>query len=200
MKGEYDSLNRSGSALDRLQTIPGPKTTRARVTWTREMQILVEPASGFKSPRSNMITVWACTIASMLRAGIKVCLGTMILDACGRNEAAYLCQTTIATRVVWRIRRHVDSNKRRAGNVLFHDALSGNHPGAYVISLCNYHRNAGDRRESPGYILVFNAQVTPPCCASLDERPPLLRREKDLSKARRSRESLGRYQNEVPVM
>src|ERR1700752_126734 len=79
---EYDSLNKSGMrVIDRLQKhgILGPKTITAHGVHfdSREMQILAETGTWLShQPRSNMNNgVGVAQIESMLRSGIKVCLG-----------------------------------------------------------------------------------------------------------------------------
>jgi putative selenium metabolism protein SsnA len=79
---EYDSLNRAGlRVIDRLQKhgILGPKTITAHGVHfdAREMQILAETGTWLShQPRSNMNNgVGVAQIESMLRTGIKVCLG-----------------------------------------------------------------------------------------------------------------------------
>jgi len=79
---EYDSLNKSGvRVIDRLHKhgILGPKTITAHGVHfdAREMQILAETGTWLShQPRSNMNNgVGVAPIESMMRAGIKVCLG-----------------------------------------------------------------------------------------------------------------------------
>ena len=79
---EYDSLNKTGvRVIDRLQKhgILGPKTIAAHGVHfdACEMQILAEAGSWLShQPRSNMNNgVGVAQIESMLRAGIRVCLG-----------------------------------------------------------------------------------------------------------------------------
>ncbi len=79
---EYDSLNKSGlRVIDRLKKhdILGPKTITAHGIHfdAREIQILVETGTWLShQPRSNMNNgVGVAPIESMLRAGVKVCLG-----------------------------------------------------------------------------------------------------------------------------
>ena len=79
---EYDSLNKSGlRVIDRLQkhNILGPNTITAHGVHfdAREIQTLVETGTWLShQPRSNMNNgVGVAPIESMLRAGIKVCLG-----------------------------------------------------------------------------------------------------------------------------
>jgi putative selenium metabolism protein SsnA len=79
---EYDSLNKTGlRVIDRLQkhNILGPKTITAHGVHfdAREMQILAETGTWLShQPRSNMNNgVGVAQIESMMRAGIKVCLG-----------------------------------------------------------------------------------------------------------------------------
>jgi putative selenium metabolism protein SsnA len=79
---EYDSLNKSGlRVIDRLQKhgILGPKTITAHGVHfdAREMQILAETGTWLShQPRSNMNNgVGVASIESMMRAGVRVCLG-----------------------------------------------------------------------------------------------------------------------------
>jgi len=79
---EYDSLNRSGlRVIDRLYKhgILGPRTITAHGIHfdAREIQLLVETGTWLShQPRSNMNNgVGVAPVESMLRAGIKVCLG-----------------------------------------------------------------------------------------------------------------------------
>ncbi len=79
---EYDSLNRSNMrAIDRLQNheILGPKTIAAHCIHVDAGEIELLKASGTwvtHQPRSNMNNaVGAAPVESMMRAGIKVCLG-----------------------------------------------------------------------------------------------------------------------------
>lgn len=79
---EYDSLNKSGiRVIDRLQKhgILGPNTITAHGVHfdAREMEILAETGTWLShQPRSNMNNgVGVAQIESMMRAGIKVCLG-----------------------------------------------------------------------------------------------------------------------------
>ncbi len=79
---EYDSLNKSGlRVIDRLQkhNILGPNTITAHGIHfdAREIQILAETKTWLShQPRSNMNNgVGVAPIESMLRAGVKVCLG-----------------------------------------------------------------------------------------------------------------------------
>jgi len=79
---EYDSLNKTGlRVIDRLHRhgILGPKTIAAHGVHfdAREMQILAETGTWLShQPRSNMNNgVGVAQIESMMRAGIKVCLG-----------------------------------------------------------------------------------------------------------------------------
>jgi putative selenium metabolism protein SsnA len=79
---EYDSLNKSGSrVIDRLQKhgILGPSTITAHGVHfdAREMHILAETGTWLShQPRSNMNNgVGVAPIESMMRLGVKVCLG-----------------------------------------------------------------------------------------------------------------------------
>lgn len=79
---EYDSLNKSGlRVIDRLQrhNLLGAKTITAHGVHfdAREMQILAETGTWLShQPRSNMNNgVGVAPIESMMRTGVKVCLG-----------------------------------------------------------------------------------------------------------------------------
>jgi putative selenium metabolism protein SsnA len=79
---EYDSLNKTGlRVIDRLHKhgILGPKTITAHGVHfdAREVQLLVETGTWLShQPRSNMNNgVGVAAVESMMRAGIKVCLG-----------------------------------------------------------------------------------------------------------------------------
>jgi putative selenium metabolism protein SsnA len=79
---EYDSLNKTGMrVIDRLKKhdILGPRTITAHGVHfdAREMQILAETETWLShQPRSNMNNgVGVAQIESMMRTGIKVCLG-----------------------------------------------------------------------------------------------------------------------------
>ncbi|HVN16728.1 MAG TPA: putative aminohydrolase SsnA [Anaerolineales bacterium] len=79
---EYDSLNKSGlRVIDRLQKlgILGPKTITAHGVYfdAREMEILTETGTWLShQPRSNMNNgVGVAQIESMLRMGVRICLG-----------------------------------------------------------------------------------------------------------------------------
>lgn len=79
---EYDSLNKTGlRVIDRLQKhgLLGPKTITAHGVHfdAREVQILVETGTWLShQPRSNMNNgVGVAQVESMMRAGVKVCLG-----------------------------------------------------------------------------------------------------------------------------
>lgn len=79
---EYDSLNKSGlRVIDRLHKhgILGPKTITAHGVHfdAREIQILCETGTWLShQPRSNMNNgVGVAQVESMLRAGVRVCLG-----------------------------------------------------------------------------------------------------------------------------
>jgi putative selenium metabolism protein SsnA len=79
---EYDSLNKTGlRVVDRLNRhgILGPRTITAHGVHfdAREMQILAETSTWLShQPRSNMNNgVGVAPVESMMRAGVKVCLG-----------------------------------------------------------------------------------------------------------------------------
>jgi putative selenium metabolism protein SsnA len=96
---EYDSLNKSGTrVIDRLHKhgILGPKTITAHGVHldAREIQLLAETGAWLThQPRSNMNNgVGVAPIESMMRAGVRVCLGNDGLSNAMWEEwkAAYL--------------------------------------------------------------------------------------------------------------
>jgi putative selenium metabolism protein SsnA len=101
---EYDSLNKSNMhIIDRLQVheILGPKTIAAHCVHidAREMELLKETSTWVThQPRSNMNNaVGTAPIESMMRIGIKVCLGNDGFSNCMWDEwkeAYYLHKAT----------------------------------------------------------------------------------------------------------
>ena len=90
---EYDSLNKSNMhIIDRLQVheILGPKTIAAHCVHidAREMELLKETSTWVThQPRSNMNNaVGTAPIESMMRIGIKVCLGNDGFSNCMWDE------------------------------------------------------------------------------------------------------------------
>src|SRR5688572_4211118 len=153
---EYDSLNKYGMrVIDRLQKygILGPKTIAAHGVHfeASEMQILSETGTWLShQPRSNMNNgVGVAQIESMLRAGIKVCLGNDGFSNAMWEEwkAAYLLQKS----------HHRDPrrmggydmtqmaiyNNAALANVFFPDAPIGQLlPSAYAdLIFVDYHPN-----------------------------------------------------------
>jgi putative selenium metabolism protein SsnA len=153
---EYDSLNKTGlRVIDRLQKhgILGPKTITAHGVHfdAREIQILAESGSWLShQPRSNMNNgVGIAQIESMLRAGIKVCLGNDGFSNAMWEEwkTAYLLQ-----KVHHRDPRRMGGydvaqlaiyNNAALANVFFPDAPIGQLiPGAYAdLIFVDYHPN-----------------------------------------------------------
>jgi putative selenium metabolism protein SsnA len=153
---EYDSLNKSGlRVIDRLQRhgILGPKTITAHGVHfdAREMQIVAATGTWLShQPRSNMNNgVGVAQIESMMRAGIKVCLGNDGFSNAMWEEwkAAYLLH-----KVHHRDPRRMGGNdvtqmaiynNAALANVFFPSATIGQLvPGAFAdIIFVDYHPN-----------------------------------------------------------
>jgi putative selenium metabolism protein SsnA len=153
---EYDSLNKSGlRVIDRLHkhSILGPKTITAHGVHfdSREIQLLVETGTWLShQPRSNMNNgVGVAPIESMMRAGIKVCLGNDGFSNAMWEEwkAAYLLH-----KVHHRDPRRMGGydvaqmaayNNAELANVFFPSATIGQLiPGAFAdIIFVDYHPN-----------------------------------------------------------
>jgi putative selenium metabolism protein SsnA len=153
---EYDSMNRSGlRVVDRLHRhgILGPRTITAHGVHfdAREMQILAETGTWLShQPRSNMNNgVGVAPIESMMRAGIRVCLGNDGFSNAMWEEwkAAYLLH-----KVHHRDPRRMNGydvqqmavyNNAGLVNVFFPDAPIGQlAPGAFAdIIFVDYHPN-----------------------------------------------------------
>jgi putative selenium metabolism protein SsnA len=153
---EYDSLSKTGlRVIDRLQrhNILGPKTITAHGVHfdAREIQILAETRTWLShQPRSNMNNgVGVAPVESMMRAGIKVCLGNDGFSNAMWEEwkAAYLLHKV----------QHLDPrrmggfdvaqmavyNNAALANVFFPSATIGQLiPGAFAdIIFVDYHPN-----------------------------------------------------------
>ena len=170
---EYDSLNRSGlRVIDRLHKhgILGPKTITAHGVHfdAREVQLLVETGTWLShQPRSNMNNgVGVAQVESMLRAGIKVCLGNDGFSNAMWEEwkAAYLLH-----KIHHRDPRRMNGydvqqmaiyNNAALANVFFPDAPIGQLiSGAYAdIIFVDYHPNTPLTAGNLPWHIVFGFQ------------------------------------------
>jgi len=217
---EYDSLNKYGMrVIDRLQKhgILGPKTITAHGVHfdAREMQILAETGTWLShQPRSNMNNgVGVAQIESMLRAGIKVCLGNDGFSNAMWEEwkAAYLLHKAhhrdprrmggydVAQMAIY--------NNAALANVFFPDAPIGQLiPGAYAdLIFIDYQPNTPLIAGNLPWHIIFGVQqsmVTTTIVAGrvlMRDRELLTLDEKEISaKARKIAPKVwDRYQNEV---
>ena len=217
---EYDSLNKSGvRVIDRLQKheILGPKTITAHGVHldAREIQILSETETWLShQPRSNMNNgVGVAEIESMLRAGIKVCLGNDGFSNAMWDEwkAAYLLH-----KVHHRDPRRMGGydvtqmaiyNNAALANVFFADAPIGRLvPGAYAdVIFVEYHPNTPLTAGNLPWHIIFGFQqsmVTTTIVGGqvlMKDRELLTLDEEEISaKAREIAPKVwDRYQNEV---
>lgn len=217
---EYDSLNKSGvRVIDRLQKheILGPKTITAHGVHldAREIQILSETETWLShQPRSNMNNgVGVAEIESMLRAGIKVCLGNDGFSNAMWDEwkAAYLLH-----KVHHRDPRRMGGydvthmaiyNNAALANVFFADAPIGRLvPGAYAdVIFVDYHPNTPLTAGNLPWHIIFGFQqsmVTTTIVGGqvlMKDRELLTLDEEEISaKAREIAPKVwDRYQNEV---
>lgn len=217
---EYDSLNKSGvRVIDRLKKheILGPKTITAHGVHldAREMQILSETETWLShQPRSNMNNgVGVAEIESMLRAGIKVCLGNDGFSNAMWDEwkAAYLLH-----KVHHRDPRRMGGydvtqmaiyNNAALANVFFADAPIGRLvPGAYAdVIFVDYHPNTPLTTGNLPWHIIFGFQqsmVTTTIVGGkvlMKDRELLTLDEEEISaKAREIAPKVwDRYQNEV---
>ena len=170
---EYDSLNKTGlRVIDRLHkhAILGPKTITAHGVHfdAREMQILCDTGTWLShQPRSNMNNgVGVAPIESMMRAGIKVCLGNDGFSNAMWEEwkAAYLLH-----KVHHRDPRRMNGydvqqmaiyNNAALANVFFPDAPIGRLiPGAYAdIIFVDYHPNTPLTAGNLPWHIIFGVQ------------------------------------------
>ena len=217
---EYDSLNKYGTRVtDRLQKhgILGPKTITAHGVHfdAREMQILADTGTWLShQPRSNMNNgVGVAQIESMLRAGIKVCLGNDGFSNAMWDEwkAAYLLHKAhhrdprrmggydVAQMAIY--------NNAALANVFFSDAPIGQLiPGAYAdLIFVDYQPNTPLTAGNLPWHIIFGMQqsmVTTTIVGGrvlMKDRELLTLDEKEISaKAREiAPEVWDRYQNEV---
>ena len=170
---EYDSLNKSNlRVIDRLQKhgILGPKTITAHGVHfdAREMQILSDTGTWLShQPRSNMNNgVGVAQIESMLRSGIKVCLGNDGFSNAMWEEwkAAYLLH-----KVHHRDPRRMGGyevtqmaiyNNAALANVFFTDTAIGKLvPGAYAdLIFVDYHPNTPLTAGNLPWHIIFGIQ------------------------------------------
>jgi putative selenium metabolism protein SsnA len=170
---EYDSLNKSGlRVIDRLHKhgILGPKTITAHGVHfdAREMQILAETGTWLShQPRSNMNNgVGVAPIESMMRAGVRVCLGNDGFSNAMWEEwkAAYLLH-----KVHHRDPRRMGGydvqqmavyNNAALANVFFPSATIGQLlPGAFAdIIFVDYHPNTPLTAGNLPWHFVFGVQ------------------------------------------
>lgn len=170
---EYDSLNKTGlRVIDRLHKhgILGPKTITAHGIHldAREINILVETGTWLShQPRSNMNNgVGVAPIESMLRAGIKVCLGNDGFSNAMWDEwkTAYLLH-----KIHHRDPRRMNGydvqqmaiyNNAALTNVFFPDAPMGQLvPGAYAdIIFVDYHPNTPLTSGNLPWHIIFGFQ------------------------------------------
>lgn len=170
---EYDSLNKTGlRVIDRLHKhgILGPKTITAHGVHfdAREIQILGDTGTWLShQPRSNMNNgVGVAPIESMMRAGIKVCLGNDGFSNAMWEEwkAAYLLH-----KVHHRDPRRMNGydvqqmavyNNAALANVFFQDAPIGRLiPGAFAdIIFLDYHPNTPMTAGNLPWHIIFGIQ------------------------------------------
>ena len=170
---EYDSLNKTGvRVIDRLQKhgILGPKTITAHGVHldAYEMQILAEVGSWLShQPRSNMNNgVGVAQIESMLRAGIRVCLGNdgfsnamweewkmaYLLHKIHHRDPRRMGGYDVAQMAIY--------NNAALTNVFFPDAPIGQLiPGAYAdLIFVDYHPNTPLTSGNLPWHIIFGFQ------------------------------------------
>jgi len=170
---EYDSLNKSGlRVIDRLQkhNLLGSRTITAHGVHfdAREIQILAESGTWLShQPRSNMNNgVGVAPIESMMRAGIKVCLGNDGFSNAMWEEwkAAYLLH-----KVHHRDPRRMNGydvqqmaiyNNAALANIFFPSATIGQIvPGAFAdIVFVDYHPNTPLTPGNLPWHIIFGVQ------------------------------------------
>lgn len=217
---EYDSLNKTGlRVIDRLHKhgILGPRTITAHGVHldAREIQILCDTGTWLShQPRSNMNNgVGVTPVESMMRAGIKVCLGNDGFSNAMWEEwkAAYLLH-----KVHHRDPRRMNGydvqqmaiyNNAGLANVFFQDAPIGRLiPGAFAdIIFVDYHPNTPMTAGNLPWHIIFGMQqsmVTATIVAGkvlMKDRQLLTLDEEEIgAKAREIAPKVwGRYQAEV---
>ena len=217
---EYDSLSKSGMrVIDRLQkhSILGPKTITAHGVHfdAREMQILADTGTWLShQPRSNMNNgVGVAQIESMLRAGIKVCLGNDGFSNAMWEEwkAAYLLHKAHhrdpRRMGGYDVTQMAIYNNAGLANVFFPTASIGQLvPGAYAdLIFVDYHPNTPLTAGNLPWHIIFGFQqsmVTTTIVAGkilMKHRELLTLDEKEISaKAREIAPKVwDRYQSEI---
>ncbi len=217
---EYDSLSKSGMrVIDRLQkhSILGPKTITAHGVHfdAREMQILADTGTWLShQPRSNMNNgVGVAQIESMLRAGIKVCLGNDGFSNAMWEEwkAAYLLHKAHhrdpRRMGGYDVTQMAIYNNAGLANVFFPTATIGQLvPGAYAdLIFVDYHPNTPLTAGNLPWHIIFGFQqsmVTTTIVAGkilMKDRELLTLDEKEISaKAREIAPKVWeRYQSEI---
>jgi len=217
---EYDSLSKSGMrVIDRLQkhSILGPKTITAHGVHfdAREMQILADTGTWLShQPRSNMNNgVGVAQIESMLRAGIKVCLGNDGFSNAMWEEwkAAYLLHKAHhrdpRRMGGYDVTQMAIYNNAGLANVFFPTATIGQLvPGAYAdLIFVDYHPNTPLTAGNVPWHIIFGFQqsmVTTTIVAGkvlMKDRELLTLDEKEISaKAREIAPKVwDRYQSEI---
>jgi len=217
---EYDSLSKSGMrVIDRLQkhSILGPKTITAHGVHfdAREMQILADTGTWLShQPRSNMNNgVGVAQIESMLRAGIKVCLGNDGFSNAMWEEwkAAYLLHKAHhrdpRRMGGYDVTQMAIYNNAGLANVFFPTATIGQLvPGAYAdLIFVDYHPNTPLTAGNLPWHIIFGFQqsmVTTTIVAGkilMKDRELLTLDEKEISaKAREIAPKVwDRYQSEI---
>ena len=217
---EYDSLSKSGMrVIDRLQkhSILGPKTITAHGVHfdAREMQILADTGTWLShQPRSNMNNgVGVAQIESMLRAGIKVCLGNDGFSNAMWEEwkAAYLLHKAHhrdpRRMGGYDVTQMAIYNNAGLANVFFPAAIIGQLvPGAYAdLIFVDYHPNTPLTAGNLPWHIIFGFQqsmVTTTIVAGkilMKDRELLTLDEKEISaKAREIAPKVWeRYQSEI---
>jgi putative selenium metabolism protein SsnA len=170
---EYDSLNKSGlRVVDRLHKhgLLGPKTITAHGVHfdAREMQILAETGTWLShQPRSNMNNgVGVAPIESMMRAGIRVCLGNDGFSNAMWEEwkAAYLLHKVHhrdpRRMGGYNVQQMAVYNNAALANVFFPSATIGQLlPGAFAdIIFVDYHSNTPLTAGNLPWHIVFGIQ------------------------------------------
>ncbi len=217
---EYDSLNKTGlRVIDRLHKhgILGPRTITAHGVHfdAREIQLLCDTETWLShQPRSNMNNgVGVTPVESMMRAGIRVCLGNDGFSNAMWEEwkAAYLLHKAHhrdpRRMHGYDVQRMAIYNNAALANVFFQNAPIGRLiPGAFAdIIFVDYHPNTPMTAGNLPWHIIFGLQqsmVTATIVAGkllMKDRQLLTLDEEEISaKAREIAPRVwGRYQAEV---
>jgi putative selenium metabolism protein SsnA len=170
---EYDSLNKTGlRVIDRLHKhgILGPKTITAHGVHfdAREIQLLCDTGTWLShQPRSNMNNgVGVTPVESMMRAGIKVCLGNDGFSNAMWEEwkAAYLLHKAHhrdpRRMNGYDVQQMAIYNNAALANIFFQDAPIGRLiPGAFAdIIFIDYHPNTPMTAGNLPWHIIFGVQ------------------------------------------